>query len=154
MKRTQIAVILGQGLSFLLIVVFIFANQRYDLMAIFGGSPSAITARGAYVAACLVSLMGVVSIWITFHYLSKSNEMQDRVVVCAWTQRVKVGGKWVSLREFLSDQLGFAVTHGMCPEKVEEVRREIGQGWRSVSQCETSEPEVGRHGSLPDPADA
>lgn len=154
MKRTQIAVVLGQALSFLLIVVFIFANQRYDLMSIFGGTPSEISTRAAYTAACLVSMVGVVSIWITVHYLTKSNSMRDMVVVCAWTHRVKVEGRWISIRDFLTEQLGYAVSHGMCPEQVEQMRKELDNGWRDVSKEETGEPDVGRLGTLPNPAES
>lgn len=147
MNRTQLAIVLGQSLSFLLIVVFIFANQQYDLMSIFGGTPSEISARAAYTAACLVAIVGVVSIWITVHYLGKSNSMRDMIVVCAWTHRVKVNGQWISIRDFLTDQLGYAVSHGMCPDQVEKMRQELDSDWRNVSKDETAGPEVGRLGT-------
>lgn len=133
MKRIQFTVVFGQALSFLLIIVFIFANQRYDLMASLGGERSEISFRGAYLAACLVGLTGVVSIWITLHYLGKSNSMRDMVVVCAWTQQIKVDGEWISFRDFLSKQLGYAVSHGMCDAKLAELRNELDQEWRSTS---------------------
>ncbi len=130
LNRTQIAVVVGQVLSFLLIITFIFANQRYDLMASFGAGSMPVSLQSAYVAACLVALVGVFSVWITFHYLSKSNAMRDMVVVCAWTQQVKIDGRWISFREFLSEQLGYAVSHGMCDAKLAELRSEVEKDWK------------------------
>lgn len=37
-------------------------------------------------------------------------------VVCAWTQRIKVGDQWMSPEEFLSTQLHLKLTHGISPE--------------------------------------
>lgn len=130
LNRTQIAIVSGQALSFLLIITFIFANQRYDLLASIGGVKTNVSLYSAYVSACLVGLVGVFSIWITLHYLGKSNAMRDMVVVCAWTHQVKVDGRWVSLREFLGDQLGYAVSHGMCDEKIAELRSELDKDWK------------------------
>ncbi|MDQ8197941.1 hypothetical protein QEH56_07270 [Pelagicoccus enzymogenes] len=149
LNRTQIAVVLGQGLSFLLIITFIFANQRYGLLESIGGTESRISLRSAYVSSCLVGLVGVFSIWVTLHYLSKSNAMRDMVVVCAWTHKVKVDGRWVSFREFLSDQLGYAVSHGMCEEKLEELRGEVDKGWKGGAEKESLPSEVKPLGMRP-----
>ena len=37
-------------------------------------------------------------------------------VVCAWTQRIKVGDEWMSPEEFLSSQLHLKLSHGISPE--------------------------------------
>lgn len=37
-------------------------------------------------------------------------------VVCAWTDRINVAGKWLKLTEFLSQYLHLKVTHGVSPE--------------------------------------
>jgi len=41
---------------------------------------------------------------------------QGLQVVCAWTQRIKVGDQWMSPDEFLSSQLHLKITHGISPE--------------------------------------
>jgi hypothetical protein len=46
------------------------------------------------------------------------NQLQ---VVCAWTKRVHVEGKWISLDEFLTDQLHARVSYGVSPEAMQEV---------------------------------
>jgi PAS domain S-box-containing protein len=38
--------------------------------------------------------------------------------VCAWTKRIEVDGRWVSIEEFLSQYLQLQLTHGMSDEAV------------------------------------
>ena len=42
-------------------------------------------------------------------------------VVCAWTKRVHVEGKWIPLDEFLTDKLHAKVSYGVSPEAMQEV---------------------------------
>lgn len=42
-------------------------------------------------------------------------------VVCAWTKRINVEGKWVALDEFLTDKLNTKVSYGVSPEAMEEM---------------------------------
>ncbi|HEV2207351.1 MAG TPA: hypothetical protein VG167_01145 [Verrucomicrobiae bacterium] len=46
------------------------------------------------------------------------NQLQ---VVCAWTKRVHVEGKWITLDEFLTDKLHAQVSYGVSPEAMQEV---------------------------------
>jgi hypothetical protein len=46
-------------------------------------------------------------------------------VVCAWTQRIRVEGKWVTLDEFLTNKLNVRISHGISPEAVAEIEREL-----------------------------
>ena len=134
MKRHHYAIILGQVLSYVLIITFIFADQTFDLTGIFGAASAAAhtswdTAR---IAACLVGIIGAASIWITTFYMQKSSTMQDWVVVCAWTHRVKHGGRWFTLEEFLSEQLGCQVSHGLSEQGYSKISAEIDSKWRSL----------------------
>ena len=48
-------------------------------------------------------------------------------VVCAWTKRVNVEGRWVALDEFLTEQLNAKVTYGVSPEAMQEVLTNVDQ---------------------------
>jgi hypothetical protein len=39
----------------------------------------------------------------------------DTIVVCAWTKRIRYGGEWMPLEEYLLTAHGKFVTHGMSP---------------------------------------
>lgn len=48
--------------------------------------------------------------------------MQSRSpVVCAWTDRINIDGKWMKLTEFLSERLNLTVTHGVSPEAARQL---------------------------------
>jgi K+-sensing histidine kinase KdpD len=42
-------------------------------------------------------------------------------VVCAWTKRVNVEGKWIALDEFLTAKLNAKVSYGVSPEAMQEM---------------------------------
>ncbi len=47
-------------------------------------------------------------------------------VVCAWTKRIRVDDKWVSVDKFLAEKLQIPISHGISPEALEELRKELG----------------------------
>jgi hypothetical protein len=42
-------------------------------------------------------------------------------VVCAWTKRINVEGRWIALDEFLKTKLNAQVSYGVSPEAMNEV---------------------------------
>ena len=42
-------------------------------------------------------------------------------VVCAWTKRINVEGRWIALDEFLTNKLHTKITYGVSPEAMQEV---------------------------------
>jgi hypothetical protein len=48
-------------------------------------------------------------------------------VVCAWTHRIRVEGKWVTLDEFLTNKLNVRISHGISPEALAEIKRELSK---------------------------
>jgi K+-sensing histidine kinase KdpD len=42
-------------------------------------------------------------------------------VVCAWTKRINVEGRWIALDEFLTHELNTKITYGVSPEAMQDV---------------------------------
>ncbi|PWU17483.1 MAG: hypothetical protein C5B50_11335 [Verrucomicrobia bacterium] len=42
-------------------------------------------------------------------------------VVCAWTKRINVEGRWITLDEFLKTKLNAQISYGVSPEAMQEV---------------------------------
>ena len=43
------------------------------------------------------------------------SEKDSTITICAWTKRVKVGEAWIPLEQYLSQELGIRVSHGISP---------------------------------------
>ena len=61
--------------------------------------------------------------------LSRSTEeirkLQSQLqVICSWTKRIEVDGKWVPIDEFLAKQLHLKLTHGISPEASRRFREQ------------------------------
>jgi hypothetical protein len=132
-RRIHYAILLGQVLSYALIVTFIFADATFGLVdSLVGDEPSALF-NSYTISACLIGMVGTISIWISTFYMRKSEAMRDWIVLCAWTQKVKSGNRWITITEFLSDYLGYNVTHGMSEEVVDQMRSELDSNWKKLS---------------------
>jgi len=46
-------------------------------------------------------------------------------VVCAWTKRINLEGRWVALDEFLTNKLNTKITYGVSPEAMQEVLHSV-----------------------------
>ncbi|HEY5909236.1 MAG TPA: hypothetical protein VJA21_01385 [Verrucomicrobiae bacterium] len=62
--------------------------------------------------------------------VSRSNEevrkLQSQLqVVCAWTKRINIDGKWMPLDEFLSSKLNVQISHGISPEASAELTKSL-----------------------------
>jgi hypothetical protein len=132
MKRIHSAILLAQGLSYALIVTFILADRQYNFSGVLRDADQPMSPQTAYAASCLIALVGSINIWLTWYYATKSSAMRDMVVVCAWTHQIKANGRWMKLEEFFTEQLGFAVSHGMSTAKLAEMRAEVDRDWRKA----------------------
>ncbi len=56
--------------------------------------------------------------------LSKVKKLEEMLEVCAWSGRVKRGERWIEMEQFLREQFGVSISHGISPEKADELRRE------------------------------
>ena len=56
----------------------------------------------------------------------KLRELQDNYqVICAWTKKIQIEGKWIPVEEFLTDHLNIPLTHGITPEAARSLSAEI-----------------------------
>jgi hypothetical protein len=52
----------------------------------------------------------------------EARKLQSQLqVVCAWTKRINIEGRWVALDEFLTNTLNTKITYGVSPEAMQEV---------------------------------
>ena len=59
---------------------------------------------------------------------SEIRNLQSQLqVVCAWTHRIRLESKWVTLDEFLTNKLNVKISHGISPEALAEIKRELNK---------------------------
>jgi K+-sensing histidine kinase KdpD len=52
----------------------------------------------------------------------EARKLQSQLqVVCAWTKRINIEGRWVALDEFLTNTLNTKITYGVSPEAMQAV---------------------------------
>jgi hypothetical protein len=153
MKKVHYAILTGEALSYALIVVFIFADAMFDLTGVFRSDGITISPQFAYIAACLVAVVGCINVWLTWYYIQKANAVRDWLVICAWTHRVKQHGRWISLEEFLTGQLGYQVSHGLSDASIVRLRDEIDAKWRQFPAPPAGAADAASE-TLPAPDDA
>lgn len=138
MKRIHYAILTAETLSYGLIIVFIFADAAFDLTGILRTDEVTISPQTAYIAGCLIGLVGCINVWLTWYYIQKANTFRDWLVVCAWTHRIKCKGQWLTLEEFLSQHHGYRVSHGLSDPKLIDLRHELDTQWRRFPTADAS----------------
>ncbi|HEY3762868.1 MAG TPA: CHASE3 domain-containing protein [Verrucomicrobiae bacterium] len=71
-----------------------------------------------FVAVTALSLIAVIAIMLRLEHLRKI------VTICAWTGQVKYNGEWVQMEEYLKNQFGLAISHGLSQEAAEKIIKE------------------------------
>lgn len=78
-------------------------------------------------------IMAVVVVWITAilgwemaSAKQQLRQMEKILVICAWTKQVKADGRWMPVEEYLTEQLGVRLSHGISREAVERLLQDEG----------------------------
>lgn len=61
----------------------------------------------------------------SFSTAFREGDADHLVTVCAWTRKVMVNGDWLTFEEFLTRELGYSVTHGIHPDAMHQIIREV-----------------------------
>lgn len=57
----------------------------------------------------------------------KLNRLQRVIRVCAWTKKIELEGRWVTMEEYLQKNFNAPVTHGICAEAAASMIAEVNQ---------------------------
>lgn len=67
------------------------------------------------VETLIILAVGISVMLITRKLLERILYLEGFVRLCAWCRKVRHGGAWIHLEEFLHRGLEFGTTHGICP---------------------------------------
>lgn len=92
-----------------------------------------VSAAGASRRAQGFQRISLALVWVTvglsclgsWLLLRRVRELEKLVTVCAWTQRVKWQGRWISFEEYLQQRFNLHFTHGISDDAAQHMREEI-----------------------------
>ena len=77
--------------------------------------------------AGILVLLTAMSVAVSVWSLHRARQLERFVTVCAWSNEVKVGERWVSLTEYLTGQAGMRVSHGISPKELARIEAELAE---------------------------
>ncbi len=63
----------------------------------------------------------------------KIKQLEELVIMCAWSGKIQMDGKWVKIEEFLNKRFGVKVSHGISEEEAEKMFKQLNEENQSQS---------------------
>ena len=111
-------VIFYQVLSFLFIILVIWLDEFLDMPHLFFGAPPTQTNwREALLETVIISIFGIVIIYITARLFQNMKYLEGILPVCASCKRIRDDkGNWNQIEAYVRDRSEAEFSHGICPE--------------------------------------
>jgi hypothetical protein len=111
-RNAIIAEIAGFGL----LLVFALSDEPLDLAHRLFGTPAQpfIWQSGALegIGICLVLLVVLI---VQRSFLKRIKLLEGLLPICAFCKKIRTGGKWVPIEEYISGHSDASFSHGFCP---------------------------------------
>lgn len=115
-----------QGAVFLLLVLLVWVNERFDFAAMFGAAPM----EPNFIRGCLASagvLIGAI-IAIGNTYLQQRRIVGGLLTMCSYCKKVRIEQElWQRVEEYIGSSKMVDLTHGICPGCMARMQEEIGR---------------------------
>jgi len=106
-----------QALSFLLLGLAIWLDETVDLPhRLFHATPTPFRPEEAAFETVLLAAVAVTSLWLTNMLLRRLVEVRMFLPFCLVCQRVRSGGRWTSVSDFLQQEGSDLLDYGFCPD--------------------------------------
>jgi len=120
-------VITYEYFSFLFIILIIWLDEILDLPSLFfGTAPTPINWVEASFETIIISLFGMIIIYLTTKLFQKMKYLEGILPVCASCKRIRdEKGNWHQIKEYVRDRTEAEFSHGICPECAEKLYPEF-----------------------------
>ncbi len=116
--------VLWTSLGFATIIVLAWLDALLDFGHYVTGSPIRSEHAGeTAIKTVIILLLWILSVYKVYRIVSRLTYLENFVHLCAWCRRIERDNKWLSLEEHFEKSGGQAVSHGICPECSEKLRR-------------------------------
>jgi hypothetical protein len=125
--------LLWQSLGFLIVVVLTWSDALFDLAHLILGLPH----RDGDMNRTAITTVVILLLWMFSAYkiylvVSRLSYLESFLHVCAWCRRIEHNDRWLSLEAHFAQKTGGQVSHGICPECAERIKRQAGESSASA----------------------
>ncbi len=89
------------------------------------GVPSWIVVSDRVITVLVIWVTAVLGMEMTIAK-KKLRDMGKLLTICMWTKQIRIGGEWMSIERYLTEQCGIRLTHGISKEAAEKLLRDEG----------------------------
>jgi hypothetical protein len=121
--------LLWQTLGFLIVVVLTWSDAIFDLAHVILGLPHReLDINRTAVTTAVLVLLWMFSAYKIYLVVSRLSYLESFLHVCAWCRKIEYNDRWLSLEAHFEQKTGGQVSHGICPECSEKVKRRVQAG--------------------------
>ncbi len=144
-KKTLIERVLAyEIMGFGAIIVFLWANEIFDLPHVLFRVPATpINWAESLFESVLVVLAALPILAFTRHFLRRIRYLEGFLLFCAGCKRVRVEGKWIAVDLFIRNQSAAEVSHGLCPDCLQQYVGGWGEPAHREFTTENGKPAAG-----------
>lgn len=116
-KDTIRKIVLIEIIIFLLIIVFIWAEEIFDLPHMFmNAEPTPVNYEESLLETIVFTVIFGFLVYHTTRILIKMRNLESYIRICAGCNKIYIDGKWVSLEEYFNVYAHKKTSHGLCDD--------------------------------------
>ncbi len=124
-----------QGLGFLVVIGFLFADEFLDLPhLVFGAEATPINWRESLLEGLVAAGLGVFVGVTTWRLGEQVKRLEGILCICSFCKRIRTDAGWVPVESHVSAHSDAQFSHGLCPTCLE---REYGKDLQATPKGES-----------------
>ena len=102
--------------SHILLIVFIWVNEFFDLVAMFGGQATPVNVFECLLESIIIFVLALANFFWFSRLEKKIRYLESFQVICAGCKKIKSDEKWVEIDKWLQNEKEVDFSHGFCEE--------------------------------------
>ncbi|MDH7553315.1 MAG: hypothetical protein GYA16_08485 [Spirochaetes bacterium] len=116
-KDTIRKIIVIEIVVFLLIIVFIWAEEIFDLPhLLLNAEPTPVNYEESLIETFIFTAIFGFLVYHTIRLLIRLRNLESYVRICAGCNKIYVEGRWVALEEYFNRYANKKTSHGLCDD--------------------------------------
>lgn len=109
--------VLLEAAGFATVVLILWLDEISDLPHyLFGARPTPVNVAECVYETAAVAVLAAFVMLRTWFLLRRIRMLEGLLPVCAFCKKVRCGGRWIPIEEYVTDHSQARFSHGYCPE--------------------------------------